>query len=260
MEIQCGNCNQALEIEDQYANMAFDCPTCGANNVPEIETPVNNFVQNNDTNPCPMCGEDIKKIAKICKHCGEILDHKLKKQKVKENPKIKEKKKTGCLGIGCVSLIIIVVFVGILSDKGSEFFNKIAEESKQKEKQEKIAVGVNENYSYKDGVDSSKSEKAQSYMAGKVIRNASPRFYANDFVKRFLKSPSTAKFTRVNENSVKWLGDNKFRCPVIVDSQNGFGAMIRSRYLVAMTYQNERWTLDTIIDGSGKVIFGNFGK
>ncbi len=106
MEIQCGNCNQTLEIEDQYANMAFDCPTCGANNVPEIETPVNNFVQNNDTNPCPMCGEDIKKIAKICKHCGEILDHKLKKQKVNSNNTLQLQPKSR------LAYILLAIFFG----------------------------------------------------------------------------------------------------------------------------------------------------
>lgn len=29
---------------------------------------------NESTIPCPFCGEDIKKIAKKCKHCGEFLD------------------------------------------------------------------------------------------------------------------------------------------------------------------------------------------
>ncbi len=35
-------------------------------------------MSNEDTKACPACAEEIKAIAKKCKHCGEILDESLK--------------------------------------------------------------------------------------------------------------------------------------------------------------------------------------
>ncbi len=95
MDIQCGNCNQTLEIEDQYANMAFDCPTCGANNVPEspqIATYSNievlEPIEQTNNISCPMCGEGIKSVAKKCKHCNEILDPLLRAQTPQQNQQV----------------------------------------------------------------------------------------------------------------------------------------------------------------------------
>lgn len=62
------------------------------------------------------------------------------------------------------------------------------------------------------------------------------------FVKRDLKSPSTASFPYKPIASSS-LGECKFRIKAYVDSQNGFGATIRSNYLIDMEYlpSNKNW-------------------
>lgn len=60
------------------------------------------------------------------------------------------------------------------------------------------------------------------------------------FVKESLKAPSTAKFpymTDSNDIGAVITGDCKFEVYSYVDAQNGFGAMIRSRYTINMEYR-----------------------
>ena len=56
--------------------------------------------------------------------------------------------------------------------------------------------------------------------------------YAEDFVKQKLKSPSTAKFAGLFEkrDHITKVGDREYRIRSYVDSQNGFGATIRSNW------------------------------
>lgn len=60
---------------------------------------------------------------------------------------------------------------------------------------------------------------------------------ASNFVKQRLKAPTTAKFPYTSDPavSVTPLGDCKFAVVSYVDSQNGFGAMVRSRFSATMT-------------------------
>lgn len=60
---------------------------------------------------------------------------------------------------------------------------------------------------------------------------------AGNFVKERLKAPTTAKFPYTNAAgvSITPLGDCRFAVVSYVDSQNGFGAMIRSRFSATMT-------------------------
>ncbi|MFD5425222.1 hypothetical protein [Streptomyces sp. NPDC127084] len=72
-----------------------------------------------------------------------------------------------------------------------------------------------------------------------------------DFVKDRLKSPGTAEFpgvmdsdyakTTVQSGTKPW----KYEVTGVVDSQNGFGATVRSNYVCTVsTKDNETWTLD----------------
>lgn len=58
---------------------------------------------------------------------------------------------------------------------------------------------------------------------------------AQDVVKSSLKAPSTAKFPSYNENYITELGENKYSINAYVDSQNGFGAQIRTNFTVTLT-------------------------
>ncbi|HET8885593.1 MAG TPA: hypothetical protein VFM70_04480 [Salinimicrobium sp.] len=58
------------------------------------------------------------------------------------------------------------------------------------------------------------------------------------FVKQKLKSPSTAEFGSSTERVTK-LNDSTFMVRNYVDSQNSFGAMIRSEYACTLYFTND---------------------
>ncbi|WP_233078830.1 hypothetical protein [Rheinheimera soli] len=60
-------------------------------------------------------------------------------------------------------------------------------------------------------------------------------YYAQDFVKQNLKSPSSAVFP-AKPISAEVVGACRTRIVGTVDSQNGFGAMIRSAYSIEIKY------------------------
>lgn len=74
---------------------------------------------------------------------------------------------------------------------------------------------------------------------------------AGNFVKRELRSPSTAKFPYTSDRDVvvNDLGNCRFSISSYVDSQNGFGAMIRSRFSVVMqsTPDGHTWTAKDLV-------------
>jgi|TARA_R110000796_G_scaffold60351_1_gene139693 hypothetical protein len=63
--------------------------------------------------------------------------------------------------------------------------------------------------------------------------------YSEEFVKQSLKSPSTAKFpgTYEKRDYITKVSDNKYIIDAWVDSQNGFGAMIRSKYHCVIIFE-----------------------
>lgn len=68
---------------------------------------------------------------------------------------------------------------------------------------------------------------------------------SQELVERRLKSPSTAEFPRINAEGVRVaeLEECRFMVKAYVDSQNGFGAQIRSVYLAELKYfrDGEYW-------------------
>jgi len=63
----------------------------------------------------------------------------------------------------------------------------------------------------------------------------SARSHAQTFVKRHLKAPATAEFPwSPDEYSIVSLGDGRWKVSSYVDAQNGFGAMVRSRWDVTL--------------------------
>lgn len=84
-----------------------------------------------------------------------------------------------------------------------------------------------------------------SYEKQEITHESDAWFMCQKFISDRLKSPSTAKFQPVTNANVQILENNSFIVEVYVDSQNGFGAMIRSDFVCHLTYEpeNERWHL-----------------
>ena len=85
----------------------------------------------------------------------------------------------------------------------------------------------------------------------------SVQVYSESFIERLLKAPSTAKFCH---ETVTDLGDNRWRVSSCVDSQNSYGAMIRSDWETTLAYlggdidSGSNWKLEKVIF-DGKVIY-----
>jgi len=63
---------------------------------------------------------------------------------------------------------------------------------------------------------------------------------SQDFVSSALKSPSTAKFP-VTDYQFYDLGDHVYGIVSYVDSQNGFGAVVRSSYSTTTVFSGGQW-------------------
>lgn len=74
---------------------------------------------------------------------------------------------------------------------------------------------------------------------------------SQNFVKQRLKSPSSANFPYVNDRGVDVFADGTcgFSVSAYVDSQNGFGAMIRSSYQAKIFYDRKTklWSLGDLV-------------
>lgn len=69
---------------------------------------------------------------------------------------------------------------------------------------------------------------------------------AQQFVLQGLKAPATAKFPALPYEAID-LGNDRYKITSFVDSQNSFGAMLRSNWSVVFQYQNEKTYLEKMI-------------
>ncbi len=76
---------------------------------------------------------------------------------------------------------------------------------------------------------------------------------AQQFVLQGLKAPSTAKFPALPYDT-STDGKGLYKVDSFVDSENSFGAMIRSDWTVLMRLSGETWTLERMVIG-GKAVY-----
>ena len=146
---------------------------------------------------CPECNKEVSDSALSCPHCGFQLREE-EVQTVKNQVKKPKKKSNGCL----IWLIIIAAAIA--------FF---------------YIIGSND-----DSSSSSSSPSTNKFLAYN---------YAKDFVKENLKSPSTAEFPGVSEKDrhTTSLGGGKYKIVSWVDSQNSFGATIRTNFSCIIVFE-----------------------
>ncbi len=68
------------------------------------------------------------------------------------------------------------------------------------------------------------------------------------FVRDRLKAPATAKFPASNDPAVvaRKLDNGAYRVTAYVDSQNGFGALVRTPFVCNVTWQGDSWHLNDL--------------
>mgnify|MGYP006290189853 CR=1 FL=1 len=73
---------------------------------------------------------------------------------------------------------------------------------------------------------------------------------AQMILENFLKSPSTAEYPVASKATIKRYTDDGFRVESYVDSQNGFGAVIRSDWIVVFQFvEDSVKVLAVVLDG-----------
>lgn len=69
---------------------------------------------------------------------------------------------------------------------------------------------------------------------------------SQQFVEQKLRAPASADFPSYRESMVNELSGGKYRIKAYVDSQNGFGAQIRSHYTCVIRAKGESWHLEAL--------------
>lgn len=71
--------------------------------------------------------------------------------------------------------------------------------------------------------------------------------YATDYVKANLKAPSTAKFCKSIDAVITSMGNDKYEVSGYVDSENGFGANIRTDFTVSLVLTEDGYKEASLI-------------
>ncbi len=169
------------------------------------------------TKPCPNCGKPLPLNAIYCKYCEQRINVPLKPETIDETLLEKPgKTREYSFRISGTVIILILICVGLV-----------------------VLYNIN---------------RSQSTSAPKATPTMGPINAVNrcqGFVKEHLKAPATAKFQGIFDidlsRDVSRNGD-KFIVSSYVDSQNSFGAMIRTHYVCTVRYLgNDLWSLDDLI-------------
>lgn len=86
-----------------------------------------------------------------------------------------------------------------------------------------------------------RSCNSSSESSSKEDMSSSAYIISQDFVKQKLKSPSTADFPYLDYQS-DCIADNTWKVLSYVDSENIFGANIRTYFKVTLKYNGGEWT------------------
>jgi len=94
---------------------------------------------------------------------------------------------------------------------------------------------------------SSPQPEAKDKPVGKLDRldfsRIEPWVYAQELVKQRLKAPATAEFPEHYDVQAWYEGENRYRFRGWVDSENSFGANIRTRFEIVVQEQDNGWGL-----------------
>lgn len=169
---------------------------------------------------CPECENQVSEYAEKCIHCGYPINPKpIPTPQSVPAPIIKHRSRNGCLTYFFIALGVVLIFVVLFDVFG------------RKDKSSSSSI-INNNSSR--GYDEHSSDN-YGIEANKVLTYS----YAEQAVKENLKSPKTAEFPSQHEKGVSIvdLENNEYRVTSWVDSQNGFGANIRSNFSVIIYYE-----------------------
>ena len=98
--------------------------------------------------------------------------------------------------------------------------------------------------------DTTSSASTQDELGGSIGETVEAWVAAKNFVERQLKAPSTAKFNGYASSPyVVHLGGSRYRITASVDSQNSFGAMLRTEFVAVVRAERDEhqtWILESL--------------
>lgn len=202
---------------------------------------------------CKACGNKVSNQAKYCSHCGVPI------------PVTNKKKRTPIIFLFIVAFLAILTTCSYQGDKQkqqqqrqaqlererqqaqarAEAYAKLTPEQKQaydaqqKRLAEQRAKETAERQKQAKIAKEKAAITAQQQKEQKRCQDSSMAYVMSQkFIRQRLKTPTTAKFPWSSDPAVKiqYAGDCKHKIQAYVDSQNGFGAMIRTTYYIELQY------------------------
>lgn len=80
-------------------------------------------------------------------------------------------------------------------------------------------------------------------QSGTLNESEDAYYTSQEYIKKLLKSPATATFPEYDLKYIHNTGQT-YQIDAFVDSQNSFGAMLRSTYQVQLTKVDKGWRID----------------
>jgi cytoskeletal protein RodZ len=157
------------------------------------------------------------------------------------NPKKKHKPKLNHKQIAWLIAIAVIPLFAFIAMNAAFFFE---DNTRTNARSSSTVAAYSSSYGSSASSDSSNSYSSSSSLE----KDTYAQLHAEAFVKKYLKSPSTAKFPNYNEYSYDFNG-NKWTVKGYVDAQNSYGATLRQEFTVSFTILPSNWdnaTLDTI--------------
>lgn len=198
---------------------------------------------------CPECSKEFSDKAAACPNCGCPIEHV--KAKIEEDSTNKQ----------LVAQRQQQEISKLLHQQNGDYQNTKQNQTDMQKKQSIVAffvvliVVIFACFYFFTGPSSQKQKNVNSLdvppsITAEEARNKAENikwdayYTAKNFVKNRLKSPSTANFPNGKDATITLLPDGvTYKIYSYVDSQNGFGAMIRTRWYAKLIIDGDSWKL-----------------